>query len=151
MMRDRLGLPVTTESVGALEAYDDAVEGLLGWDGATRERFARAAKADPGLALAHAGAAVALFLDESFAEARAAAERALHAFAGRDHARAIEKVEPLRRRIVELGGSRAQRDVFHDTLLEARFRAGDLARAERLLAERVARRPDAFWLARAAS
>ena len=28
-------------------------------------------------------------------------------------------------RIVELGGSRAQRDVFHDTLLEACFRAGD--------------------------
>jgi hypothetical protein len=47
---------------------------------------------------------------------------------------------------VELGGSRAQRDVFHDTLLEACFRAGDAERATRLLAERVARRPDHYWV-----
>jgi len=51
-------------------------------------------------------------------------------------------------RVVELGGSRAQRDVFHDTLLEACFRAGDMDRAERLLAERVARRPDHVWKTR---
>jgi pentatricopeptide repeat protein len=49
---------------------------------------------------------------------------------------------------VEIGGSRAQRDVFHDTLLEACFRGGDMDRAERLLAERVARRPDHFWRTR---
>lgn len=42
----------------------------------------------------------------------------------------------------------AQRDVFHDTLLEACFRAKDMERAQRLLAERVARRPDHFWLSR---
>jgi tetratricopeptide (TPR) repeat protein len=73
---------------------------------------------------------------------------AIHAFAGGDYARTIEKIEPLRPRIVELGGSRAQRDVFHDTLLEACFRAGDMARAERLLTERVARRPDHYWTSR---
>jgi len=72
----------------------------------------------------------------------------LHAFAARDYRRAIERMEPLAPRIVELGGSRAQRDVFHDTLLEACFRAGDMDRAERLLAERVARRPDHFWKTR---
>jgi len=60
------------------------------------------------------------------------------------------RIEPLRSRVIELGGSRAQRDVFHDTLLEACFRAGDMERAERLLAERVARRPDHVWAARAA-
>jgi len=49
---------------------------------------------------------------------------------------------------VELGGSRAQRDVFHDTLLEACFRACDMSRAERLLAERLDRRPDHVWLTR---
>jgi pentatricopeptide repeat protein len=49
---------------------------------------------------------------------------------------------------VEIGGSRAQRDVFHDTLLEACFRDGDMEQAERLLAERVARRPDHFWRTR---
>jgi pentatricopeptide repeat protein len=60
----------------------------------------------------------------------------------------IAKIEPLRPRIVELGGSRAQRDVFHDTLIEACFRGGDMDRAERLLAERLERRPDHFWLHR---
>jgi tetratricopeptide (TPR) repeat protein len=74
----------------------------------------------------------------------------LHAFAGGDHATTIERLAPLRPRLVELGGSRAQRDVFHDTLLEACFRAGDEARAEQLLAERVARRPDRCWLTRRA-
>jgi tetratricopeptide (TPR) repeat protein len=75
----------------------------------------------------------------------------LHAFAAGDYARTIEKIDALRPRIVELGGSRAQRDVFHDTLLEACFRAGDMARAERFLTERVARRADHFWVHRKAS
>lgn len=69
----------------------------------------------------------------------------VHAFGGGDYRRVIERIEPVRSRIVEIGGSRAQRDVFHDTLLEACFRAGDGERAERLLAERVARRPDHCW------
>jgi tetratricopeptide (TPR) repeat protein len=74
----------------------------------------------------------------------------LLAFAGGDYARAVARLEPLRPRIVELGGSRAQRDVFHDTLFEACFRAGDAERAGRFLAERLARRPDHFWRTRAA-
>lgn len=72
----------------------------------------------------------------------------IHAFAAKDYARAIARMEPLTPRVIELGGSRAQRDVFHDTLLEACFRAGDADRATRLLAERVARRPDHYWLQR---
>ena len=72
----------------------------------------------------------------------------LQAFARQEYRTAIDRIEPLRPRIVELGGSRAQRDVFHDTLLEACFRAGDGDRATRLLAERVARRPDHYWLHR---
>ena len=74
----------------------------------------------------------------------------MHAFAARDYPRAIQRIEPLRPRIIDLGGSRAQRDVFHDTLLEACFRAGDTERAERLLAERLARRADHFWRERRA-
>ena len=74
----------------------------------------------------------------------------IHAFAAGDYRRTIERIEPLRPRIVELGGSRAQRDVFHDTLFEAAFRAGDAERAGRYLAERLARRRDHFWLTRAA-
>jgi tetratricopeptide (TPR) repeat protein len=72
----------------------------------------------------------------------------LHAFAARDWPGTIRWIEPLRPRIIEVGGSRAQRDVFHDTLLEACFRAGDGERAHRLLAERVVRRPDHYWLTR---
>jgi tetratricopeptide (TPR) repeat protein len=69
----------------------------------------------------------------------------LHAFAEGNWRGTIRKIEPLRERIVEIGGSRAQREIFHDTLLEAAFRAGDAERAERLLAERLARRADHFW------
>jgi hypothetical protein len=72
----------------------------------------------------------------------------LQAFARGEYRTAIDRIEPLRSRLVELGGSRAQRDVFHDTLLEACFRAGDAERATRLLAERVARRPDRYWVDR---
>jgi tetratricopeptide (TPR) repeat protein len=74
----------------------------------------------------------------------------VHAFAQGDYATTIDRIEPLRPRLVELGGSRAQRDVFHDTLFEACFRAGDAERAGRYLAERLARRRDHPWLARVA-
>jgi hypothetical protein len=74
----------------------------------------------------------------------------LHAFAAGDYARCVAQIEPLRPRLIELGGSRAQRDVFHDTLFEACFRSGDAERAGRFLAERIARRPDHFWRSRAA-
>src|SRR5437899_2767010 len=73
----------------------------------------------------------------------------LHAFVAGEYRQAIERVEPVRGRIIELGGSRAQRDVFHDTVYEACFRAGDTDRAERYLAERIARRPDHYWKTRA--
>jgi len=75
----------------------------------------------------------------------------LRAFARGEPAEAIARIEPIAPRIVELGGSRAQRDVFHDTLLEACFRAGDEPRARRLLAARVARRPDHYWVRRQAA
>ncbi|PYO50586.1 MAG: hypothetical protein DMD84_15350 [Candidatus Rokuibacteriota bacterium] len=72
----------------------------------------------------------------------------IHAFGQGDYRTSIAKIEPLRPRLVELGGSRAQRDVFHDTLFEACFRAGDAERAGRYLAERLARRRDHPWLSR---
>src|SRR5207247_826049 len=72
----------------------------------------------------------------------------LHASAQGDYRRSIGRIEPRRPRIVELGGSRAQRDVFHDTLFEACFRAGDAERAGRYLAERLAHRRDHPWLSR---
>src|SRR2546425_10215876 len=74
----------------------------------------------------------------------------LHAFAAGDYRRAGERIEPPPGQIVELGGSRAPRDVFHDTLYEACFPAGDPDRAPRYLAERVARRPHHYWRTRGA-
>ena len=82
MATDRLALPVTTTSTVALDAYDEGVHGLLGWDGATLGMFNRALEADPDFALAHAGVGVCHFLDERFADARAAVERARAAVAG---------------------------------------------------------------------
>jgi tetratricopeptide (TPR) repeat protein len=66
----------------------------------------------------------------------------LHAFAGGDYRQAIERIEPLRPRLIELGGSRAQREVFHDTLLEAALRAGHPERARPLLERRLVKRPN---------
>jgi tetratricopeptide (TPR) repeat protein len=73
----------------------------------------------------------------------------LHAFAEGDYPRVIAKIEPIRSRIIGIGGSHAQRDVFTDTLFEAAFRAGDTERCGRFLGERIARRPDYHWVARA--
>src|SRR2546422_2695931 len=73
---DAYGLPATTASSDALETYDRAVDALLGWDAEALDRFGAAATTDPGLALAHAGLAICLFLDERFVEARGSAERA---------------------------------------------------------------------------
>src|SRR2546428_10037660 len=92
--RDAYGLPVTTGSGDALEAYDRAVDGLLGWDAQALDRFRTAATTDPGLALAHAGAAVCLFLDERFVEAREAAKIA-RAVAGPQTGSQRRHVEPL--------------------------------------------------------
>ncbi len=72
----------------------------------------------------------------------------LHAFGRQEWRDVIESIEPIRDRVIRLGGSRTQRDVFHDTLLEACFRAGDGERAERYLAERLSRRRDHFWVHR---
>src|SRR2546422_6300745 len=73
---DAYGLPATTASSDALETYDRAVDALLGWDAEALDRFGAAATTDPRLALAHAGLAICLFLDERFVEARGSAERA---------------------------------------------------------------------------
>ena len=59
---------------------------------------------------------------------------------------------PLQDRIVEVGGSHAQREVFHDTLLEAALRSGQTELARPLLEGRLAKRPNPgrYWaLARA--
>ena len=74
----------------------------------------------------------------------------LHAFARGEYAGAVAKLAPVEDRIVEVGGSHAQREVFHDTLLEAALRVGEPARATALLERRLAKRPNPgrHWIER---
>jgi len=71
----------------------------------------------------------------------------LHAFARAEHAEAVARIAPVESRIVEVGGSHAQREVFHDTLLVAALRAGDVGRSQALLERRLAKRPNPghYW------
>src|SRR5262249_58392976 len=66
----------------------------------------------------------------------------IHAFARGEYAGAVAALAPVEERIVEVGGSHAQREVFHDTLLEAALRAGEPERATALLERRLAKRPN---------
>src|SRR4029079_12920522 len=82
MPQDCYGLPVSSSSSDALATYDHRVLSLLGWQADALALFRDAAERDPGFALAHAGAAVCLFLEERFAETKEATERARAAAAG---------------------------------------------------------------------
>ena len=66
---------------------------------------------------------------------------ALWAFGAGDYATAAEQLSAVRDQIVCLGGSNAQRDVFEETLVEARLRAGHSEEAMELLQERLDRGP----------
>ena len=66
----------------------------------------------------------------------------LHAFARSAYPEAVAKIAPLEPRIVEVGGSHAQREVFHDTLLEAALRARHPEHARPLLERRQGKRPN---------
>jgi len=72
----------------------------------------------------------------------------LHAFARGEYAEAVRKIDPIEGRIVEVGGSHAQREVFHDTLLAATLRADLEDRASALLECRLAKRPNPgrYWM-----
>ena len=70
---------------------------------------------------------------------------AQHAFVRGEWDRVVDRTEPIWDEIVRLGGSKTQRDAFHDTLLEAALRSGDAGRARRWLDERLARRAEHFW------
>src|SRR5439155_20881289 len=82
MHTDAWGLPGPSSYAGAREHYEHGARGLLGWEACALDEFTAATREDPSLALAHAGTAVCLFLEERFAEARAAAETARATVAG---------------------------------------------------------------------
>jgi tetratricopeptide (TPR) repeat protein len=65
------------------------------------------------------------------------------AFSEGDFARAVERILPVRYKIIRIGGSHAQRDIVTQTLIAAAERAGQTHLARALLAERLAVRPTA--------
>ncbi|MFK4069772.1 tetratricopeptide repeat protein [Streptomyces sp. NPDC029674] len=77
--------------------------------------------------------------------------RALIAYGQHHYDRAVDLLLPVRHRLGEYGGSHAQRDAVHKTLLEAALRAGRHELARTLLSERISLRPDCpyNWLAQA--
>lgn len=66
------------------------------------------------------------------------------AFAGDQHAEAIEAIEPVRDIANRFGGSHAQRDLLTLTLIEASIRSGDQLRARHYIAERQMHKPTAW-------
>lgn len=77
--------------------------------------------------------------------------RALIAFGQHHYDRTVDLLIPVRHRLGEYGGSHAQRDAVHKTLLEAALRAGRHELARTLLSERINLRPVCpyNWLAQA--
>jgi hypothetical protein len=67
---------------------------------------------------------------------------AIHAFGEGNYAETVRLLRPIRHIAHRFGGSHAQRDVIDLTLIEAALRAGNVALARALSAERFHARPD---------
>ncbi len=88
--------------------------------------------------------------DGKLAPGRAAIElcRGIAAFAESDNQNAIRLLEPATTELARIGGSHAQRELWEDTLIVACLRAGFGDKAQKIIAERLQRRPsarDAAW------
>ena len=70
---------------------------------------------------------------------------AIAAWYRRDYDGVIEHLLPIRYSLADIGGSHAQRDLFHQILIAAALRAPRPALARALLAERVRLRPNNAW------
>ena len=66
---------------------------------------------------------------------------AILAYREGDYAACVETLYPVRFETRRLGGSHAQRDVFHQMLIEAAIRAGRASLARALLSERIQQKP----------
>jgi tetratricopeptide (TPR) repeat protein len=70
---------------------------------------------------------------------------ALLAYANQDYRRTVELLEPIRYDLKYVGGSHAQKDVFHRTLVSAAMKSGQPNIARALMSERTADRPTSIW------
>ena len=68
--------------------------------------------------------------------------RAIRAFGAERYGEAVDLLMPVRYRAQIFGGSHAQRDIVHRTLIEAAFRDGQHGLAQALANERTALKPD---------
>ena len=66
---------------------------------------------------------------------------AMVAWRGKDHARVVKNLAPVRARLKAIGGSHAQRDLFTLILLDSAIRSKDETLAKAIRAERSKRRP----------
>ncbi len=100
---------------------------------------------DDAKKLAETAAEYALRDDESQAAIMRAAGaelcRAILAYREGDYGGCVDALYPVRFQTRLLGGSHAQRDVFHQILIEAAIRAGRLNLARALLSERLQQKP----------
>ena len=76
MLADRYGLPVSTGSREARDAYVAGADCLLAGVAGVREHLGRAIELDPGFALPHVALARGLFLEGNVGQARESAARA---------------------------------------------------------------------------
>jgi len=83
-----------------------------------------------------------------WAQAALPLARGLVAHAREDFAIAADRIEEALPRLIRLGGSHAQRDLFDQILLDARIRAGRLIEAQQMLEQRRAHDPEGVPLNR---
>ena len=62
-----------------------------------------------------------------------------------EYAKVVDALAPVRYRLPLIGGSHAQRDLFHQILIAAALGCGRYETARMLLSERAARKPDNPW------
>ena len=71
--------------------------------------------------------------------------RAIVAHRAGSYGAAVDQLYPVRHLIKRIGASHAQRDLFHQLLIDAAWRGGRHAEARELLAERLVWRPGNRW------
>ena len=79
------------------------------------------------------------------------ASRGVLAHARGDYARAVDELGQALPRLVEIGGSHAQRDLFAQVWLDSMIRAGQLSGAQNLLGQQVRSQPESARLNRQAA
>jgi hypothetical protein len=79
------------------------------------------------------------------------ASRGLLAHARGDHRRAVDELGEALPRMVEVGGSHAQRDLFSQVWLDALVRSGQHVAAQNILAQQVRAQPESARLKRQAA